>query len=141
MKKISNTPYMFFFGLVFFFLIISFFVGNKTFDIHIYNTYFTISNTRFCYFSSVFFGLIGVNYFSLHWVQKPPNKWLTGVHITLQTIAILFYILFLLVPDKAPESVGPTPNSDTILWIGFLVFLIATLVHLITFLIAIMKKQ
>ena len=91
-KRIINKPHLFFFGLIPICIIVAFFSGNKTIDLNIDGTYFVTEIKYWCYFSAVFFGLIGLNYFSLVWTKKPPKKWLTITHLFLQILALVFLV-------------------------------------------------
>jgi hypothetical protein len=78
MKKIIAKPHLFFFGLAIVFMLLGIFINpNKVVDINLNALYVVISYTDWCYFSTLFFCLIGLNYFSLYWANRPPKKYLT----------------------------------------------------------------
>ena len=144
-KKIINKPHFFFFGLVPIFIVLGFFFKDKTLDINIYDTYFIVTYYHFFLFSAVFFAMLGLNYFSLHWAERPPRKRLTVTHILLQIISLLF----LLTKDNwnwngEDSYVGlqmMNNNSNIILLLSFLVFLLSIFVHLINFFSSLFLKR
>ena len=145
MKKIVEKPHLFFFVLAFVLLITSFFVKNNSIDISIYDIYFAIRFTHICQFSFAFFVLIGINYFSLQWVNKTPKKILTLLHVILQLIA-----LFLLFTKDSWNWVGNNDlekfnlekdNSNLVIIASVLIFILATLVHLINFFSSLLLKR
>ena len=96
MKNIITKPHYFFFGLVPLFIFLIFICEDNAIDINIHDTYFVIANYFVCLFSIIFFALIGVNYFYLHWAKKPPKKWLTIIHLILQIISLVTFVYHLL---------------------------------------------
>ena len=144
MKKIINKPYLFFFGLIPIFIIIGFLSGDKALDINIEDVYFAISYLHFYLFSAIFFAMIGINYFSLHWADKPPKKWLTIIHISLQIISTLLIFTsnnWNWIGEKSNEGfLNMTDNSNIIIVFAFLIFLLSAFVHLINFFTSLFLK-
>lgn len=141
MKKILTKPHIFFFGLALFFIVIIFINGKST--INISYLYYDIEVKTFCLFSSLFFGLIGFNYFSIILANKQPKKWLTITHIVLQTIALVPFIYLLITAKNSSE---PNLNQDlefiiALNFIGFILFLLASFIHLINFFVSLFLKR
>lgn len=144
MKKIISKPHLFFFGLVPLFIILALISRDKTIDISVHDTYFVISNYHICLFSAIFYAMIGINYFSLQWSNKPPKKWLTIVHLSLQTISLIPFLYSLL--NSNSNGNFSTNNSigfaelHMILVISFLIFILSLLIHLINFFTSLFSK-
>lgn len=144
MRKLIKKPHYFFFGLVPIFILIAIFKGENAVDINIHATYFVISVKHLCFISAIFFCLIGINYFSLIWMEKPPKKWLTIIHIILQVLSLIPFIYWLFV--EASEDL----NSNywnfyqfmiVSLLIAFILFTLSVLIHLTNFLSSIFLKK
>ena len=144
MKKIIAKPHLFFFGLVPIFIIIAFLSGDKVIDINIYNTYFVMEKYHLYLFSATFFAMIGINYFSLFWAEKPPKKWLTIIHLILQTIALTLLLTSnnwnWLLGNNNSTLLDNIANSSTIIIFSFLIFLLSIFVHLINFFTSLFLK-
>ena len=140
MKKFINKPHLFFFGLIPVFIVIALFRGNKTIDL----TYFIIEMNHWYYFSTVFFGLIGLNYFSLVWANKPPKKWLTITHLFLQIFSlILFFTIHnwnWIGKQYSSELNILNDNSTIVLFISLLVFILSVFIHLVNFFTSLLLK-
>lgn len=145
MNKVITRPYLFFFGLVPICILFSFLIGDKTLDINIYDTYLVITYFHFHLFSATYFAMIGLNYFALHWAEKPPKKGLTIVHLLLQIVAIL-----LIFTNNNWNWIGQQPgsenpllndNSNIAIAISVLIFLLSAFIHLINFLTSILLKK
>lgn len=144
MKKIITKPHLFFFGLVPICILFSFLTDDKTLDINIYDTYLVITYFHFHLFSATFFAMIGLNYYALHWAEKPPKKGLTTVHILLQTVAML-----LILTNNNWNWIGSqtnskiqllNDNSNLVIVLSVLIFLLSVFIHLINFLTSILLK-
>lgn len=144
MKKLIDKPHLFFFGLIPVFIIIALFKGNKPIDLNIQNIYFVIEMSHWYYFSAVFFGLIGLNYFSLIWANKPPKKWLTITHLFLQIFSlILFFTIhnWNWIGKQYPSELNIlNDNSNTVLFISLLVFILSAFIHLVNFFTSLLLK-
>ena len=145
MNKFITKPHLFFFGLVPICIFFSFLCGDKTLDINIHDTYLVITYFHFHLFSATFFTMIGLNYFALHWAEKPPKKGLTSIHIILQVIA-----LFLLFTNNNWNWIGQKSNagiqllnnnSNFVIALSILIFLLSAFIHLINFLTSILLKS
>lgn len=144
MNKIFKTPHLFFFGLVPVFILISFFRSESNFDLNIYDTYVVIAISHLCYLSAGFFGLIGINYYVLHWAKKTHKQALTSMHITLQIASLLFFIYFMFsIPgNNTLETAYPSPIDENSLFVvSFVLFLIATILHFINFFMSLLNKR
>lgn len=145
MNAILKKPYLLFFWLIPFFLLLSFLVKGNVLSIRMYETYFTISCTYLCYLSMGFFGLIGLNYYLLHWAHKHPKRTLVIAHVFLQIICLLYFI-YALFAIATEDTMLRDPfisdiSENMILVISFMVFLIATIIHFINFLISLLSKR
>ncbi|MDT7832117.1 hypothetical protein RQM59_06975 [Flavobacteriaceae bacterium S356] len=144
MNKIFKTPHLFFFGLVPIFILISFFRSDTSFDFNFQNTYFAIAIPYLCYLSAAFFGLVGINYYVLHWARKAHKKALTSIHITLQIASLLFFIYFMFsIPGNNNSGTAyPSPIDENSLFIvSFALFIIATIVHFVNFIMSLLAKR
>lgn len=136
-NKIINKPYLVFFLLVPVFIVLALLSKESSVDINFYDTYFVVSNYHFYLFCSIFFAMIGINYFSLAWAEKPPKKWFTITHIVLQILA-----LFLFFTSNKWNWIGEqshkdfnllNDNTNRVLVFSFLIFLLSCFVHIINF--------
>ena len=146
MKKIISKPHSFFFTLIPIVLILGFIFKEKDIDINISYAYFLISYSDFSYFFAVFFGLIGLNYFSLYWGQKKPIKWMTRIHIILQAISLLLFFTKdnwnWLGRNESPNELSMTLDySNLILILSISIFIISAFIHLINFFVSLISKS
>ena len=143
-KKIINKPHLFFFGLIPIYIIVALFSGDKAIDLNIHDTYFVIGMNHWCYFSAVFFGLIGLNYFSLFWAKKPPKKWLTITHLFLQILSLMLFFTihnWNWIGKQYPAEFNVlNDNSNSVLFISFLVFIFSVFIHLVNFFTSLFLK-
>lgn len=145
MKAIIKKPHLFFFALVPIYIIIGFIKRDTPIDISISYIYYLINVDFWCYVSAVYFSLIGLNYFSLVWVKKRPNNWLTITHILLQIISVLpfFYAVFQLDENgnlQTNEFFGLIELKN-VLVLSFLLFILSIFIHLINFFTSLLLKQ
>jgi hypothetical protein len=139
MKKIIAKPHLFFFGLALLFVIIASINGKNNLEINIGLVNFDIQVKILCLISSLFFVLIGFNYFSIFWANKQPRKRLTIIHIVLQIIALTPFIYLLSTVNNSSDT-----NLELLIatnFIGFLIFLFASLLHLINFFSSLFLKK
>lgn len=145
MKNIILKPHLFFFGLIPVFVIIGLLNINVPLNINISYIYYLINVDFWCYVSAVYCGLIGINYLSLNIIKKNPKKGLTATHIILQLLCIIPYILAVFQLDEYgnyPEnSFLNSPIFSTILVIGFAVFILSIVIHLINFFTSLLLKK
>ena len=146
MKKIISKPHLFFFALIPIVLIVGYLFKEKSIDINISYTYLIISYRNLSYFFLVFFGLMGLNYYSLYWGKKESIKWMTGTHIILQTLALLLFFTKdnwnWLGKNNYPSELNLTTDySNLLLVLSILIFIISTFIHLINFLVSLISKS
>lgn len=137
MKKIIAKPHLFFFALVPIYILIGLIKKNTPIDLNITYIYYLINVDFWCYVSAVYFALIGLNYFSLNWAQKKPNKWLTILHIILQIISSLPFLWTIFKLDKNGNLLEgdffALVKLESVLMISFILFLLSIFTHLINF--------
>jgi len=146
MKKIISKPHLFFFALIPIVLIIGYVFKDNVIELNISYTPLRISYRNLSYFFLIFFGLIGLNYFSLYWAQKKSIKWMTGTHIILQTLALLLFFTKdnwnWLGENNNPTELNLTADySNLILVLSILIFIISAFIHLINFLVSLISKS
>ena len=139
MVKILNKPHFFFFSLIPISLIIGLILNNQTLDFAYYGGAISFNYFSIFSISAVFFALIGLNYFSLILLKKQPKKWLTLFHIILQILSfvILTYYAFAI---KNTETEPQKELLTLMFFIGFILFLISVLIHLLSFFISLLIK-
>lgn len=135
METIIKKPYFFFFSLIPFFIAIGIFYYDAIIDLSISNEFFAIKVNHWCIFSSIFVGLIGLNYVTLQWIRKQPRKDLTLLHITLQVSATILFLIFLLnLNNNFLERFVPLHlDYHKILSNSFLLFFVSVVIHMINF--------
>ena len=140
MKKLIYKPQLFFLLLAIFILIIGLFFKENAIDIAIYSTLTDLSVWSICLFSMLFFILIAINYTSLSITLKTPKRGLTIAHIVLQILALipLLYFIFSSGESRSYEQVS---QMNIILILSFFIFIIATTIHLINFIISLIAKK
>ncbi len=139
MQKIIQKPYLFFFGLVPITLILGFLFKKSGIDFDYYGGTVSINYWSLFLISSVFFALIGFNYFSLKWMNKQPKKWLTIIHVFLQIVSLLLLLYYILQTNSATD-LQQKDVLNFILFIAFFIFLIASFIHLINFFLSLFLK-
>lgn len=132
LKKIIAKPHLFFFGLVPLFLILGLFKRESYINLKVNYLNFDLDISLLCYISSVFFLLIGVNYFSLYWIQKYPKKVLTISHIVLQSFSLIPFILIVFSFNFN--------QTYLVLVLSFIIFLFSIIIHLINFFTSLFLK-
>lgn len=145
MKKLITKPYLFFFGMIPVSIILALIFNTDEIIINYYDGNFIAQLKYIYYLSAIFFGLIGFNYFSIHWANKTPKRGLTIIHIALQVISFTLLIThnkwsWLHSENQTTESLV-IDNSNLIILVSFLVFLLATLFHLVNFFSALFSKS
>ena len=140
MKKIIRKPHLFFLFLVPLVVISGILNKEGTIDLNIYATYIVINVWHMSIFSAVFFFLIFINYYALFMIKKPPKKILTVLHIILQLIALvsLFYVSF---TSETKRDFSETIDMNALLVLGFVIFLLASFIHLINFFVSLLSKK
>lgn len=144
MKTIIKKPHIFFFSLIPLLILIGFIKNEGVIDLTIYNTFFAIKTNYWCYFSAMFVGLIGLNYYMLFWVKKPTIQILSLFHIIFQVAALVPFIfcLFFLNTKTVFTSNFLSDSIDLyqILAISFTLFLISFLLHILNFILTFFRK-
>ncbi len=146
MKKIILKPHIFFFSLIPVVIILGYLLKNNSVNIALYNETFSIALNHISLYFAVFFGLIGLNYFSLHFGNKTPYKWMTIIHLSMQIIALLLFFSkdYWNVLGENNFSFGLNINMDyatLILFISFILFVFGTMIHLINFFASLINKS
>lgn len=140
MQKIITKPHLFFWALIPLMAICAFIFKDSLLRISYYNGVLDIKFRFLFLFSAIFFLLIGFNYYSLQWIQKFPKKWLSIAHILLQSIAILILVYYASVIDQT-SSANDVEQLNMYFFFAFVLFLLATLVHLVNFFSALLLKK
>ena len=145
MINVLKKPHLFFLGLAILAVLTSFYIGDKSLDISVSYIYFVISYKHLCLFSAIFYVMIGINYFSLKWAQKPTKKWLTILHIILQIIAIILLITvnnWNWLGNNSLEKLNTlNDNSNLVIILSIFVFMLSLFVHLINFFTSLLLKR
>lgn len=145
MKKIIAKPHLFFFGLSISFIILGIIHINENLDINIGDTYYAVGLSFWFSISATFFALLALNYFSLHWAEKTPNKWLTTIHLLLQILSLLLLMTkhrWNWIGNQYPKELNyVNDNSQTVLGFAIILFIISILVHLIIFFTSLFLKK
>jgi len=118
---------------------------NDEIIVDYYDGNFIVQFKYIYYLSAIFFGLIGFNYYSIHWANKTSKRGLTIIHIALQVISFTLLITrnkwsWLHSENQTTEGLV-IDNSNFIVLVSFLVFLLATLFHLANFFSGLFSKS
>lgn len=140
MKKIIRKPQVFFLPIALLSLIIGLLNKDDSILVSFYTSYAEISVWSISVFTAVFLILISVNYFSLTLTGKSPKKVLTLLHIIFQTIALIPLFYFCVTADLEKTEVQII-KMNSILLLAFLVFLFASLLHIINFIASLISKK
>ena len=140
MSRILRKPQLFFLPLALLTLIVGLLNKSDYFLISYYTTYIDLSVWSVSVFSSIFFMLVSVNYFSLTLTGRSPKKVLTILHILFQIIALipLFYYSFNAGQERTDVQII---QMNSILLLAFLVFLFASLLHITNFIVSLISKK
>lgn len=145
MKTIIKKPHIFFFSLIPLFLILGFAKTGGTIDVTIHNTFFAVKTHYWCYFSAVFIGLIGLNYYMLYWANKPTIQILSLFHILFQVAALIpfvFCVIFLNTKIATSSSfLRDSVDFYSLLSTSYLIFIISIGIHLLNFILTILIKN
>lgn len=144
MKTIIKKPHIFFFSLIPLFIIIGILKTDGIIDVTINNTFFAIKTHYRCYFSAVFIGLIGLNYYMLYWAKKQTIHILSLFHIMFQFASIVPFIfcVFFLNTKTVFNSNFLSNSIDfyAILSVSYILFIISICLHVLNFILAFLKK-
>lgn len=145
MKTLIRKPHPFFFALVPIFLILSLFRKDVIIDLYIQSTFIAIDVPFLCYLSAAFFALIGINYYVLHWGQKPTRASLTALHIIFLLPALMFFIYSMFSFTKTHgtivDSYTSSLNDSLLFSVAMALFIIATLLHFVNFFMSLLAKR
>jgi hypothetical protein len=140
LQKIISKPHLFFFGIIPFSVILGLLLRNETVNFAYYGVAISFNCASIFTISSVFFSMIGLNYFSLLLVKKQPKKGLTVLHIVFQIISLTLFIYYILSMINL-ETSQEKQLLSFIFFIGFVFFLISILIHLVNFFISLLLKK
>lgn len=135
-----GKPYKFFFLLIPIFIISGILGLEKSVSVSFLSFYLVLKVSNWCFLSAIFVSLIGVNYYLIKWANKKPIKLLTIIHIILQVIATIPFLISLFIISKTGNSYESTINYNAILFLSFIVFLVSIAIHIINFLISLFQK-
>ncbi|TXD45929.1 hypothetical protein [Polaribacter sp. IC073] len=145
MSKIIAKPHLFFFALALSFVILGFINRELSIDFNIGDVYYDFTVDFWFYISAIYFTLVGFNYLSLIWADKPPKKGLTILHVLLQILA-----LFLLMTKHRWNWLGAqypaefnllNDHSETVIFISIILFISSILIHLLNFFVPLFLKK
>tara|TARA_R110002073_G_scaffold8207_1_gene45658 strand:+ start:98724 stop:99149 length:426 start_codon:yes stop_codon:yes gene_type:complete len=140
MKKIITKPQFFFVILAFILLISGFINKGSSIEIAMSGTFIELKVWSVCLFSTLFFILIAINYTSLTITKKPPKKILTIIHVTLQLLALV-PLLYFIYNSNISRTYQEVSQMNVILVLAFMLFIIASAVHLINFIASLLAKK
>lgn len=144
-KKVITKPYFFFFGLTAVFVVLGTFNNNKPIDINISFVHYLINIDFWCYISALFFTLIGINYLTLNWVKRQPNKILVVLHLLLQISSLVPFLFAIFSYDQTgslpKNNMMNVDNLQYILLIALILFLTSIFIHFIVFFSSIFLKS
>lgn len=140
MRKIIDRPQILFVALAILTLIAAFINKGNILQVAMYATYVNVEVWAVGMFSFVFFLLIAVNYTSLTVIGKKAKRGLTITHVFLQLLALfpLFYFMFTSEQERTYDQVS---QMNLILIFAFFLFIIATVIHLINFVMGLLSKK
>lgn len=145
MKKIVAKPHIFFFILIPVVIVLGQYHHDKFIALDISYLQNNIYYDSITYFFALFFGLVGLNYFSLHWSNKIPNIWMTSAHILFQTLALLLFFTkdnwnWLHTNSSSNELHILVNYSNRMLIISLFLFIFSAFIHLINFFTGLLSK-
>ena len=139
MKKIISKPHLFFLGIIPIIFIFGYLNKEQTINLEYFGGIFSINFWSVSLFSCVFFLLISFNYITLLWSNKKLKKALTIAHIVLQTLSFgVFYYYKTMFYGVQNEQYN---QVNIFLVFSFLLFILATMVHLINFFASLVSKS
>ena len=140
MKKMINKPQYFFLILAILVMISGYVNEGKVIPISFESYYINLDVWAAGLFSGVFFVLIAVNYFSISITKKTAKKGLTIAHIILQLIAIVPFVYYFFTAD-VKRSYDEITFMNAVIVLSFILFLLASLIHIINFLASLILKK
>ena len=140
MQNTVRKPQFFFVVLALITFIFGLLNKSGTIPIAMYNSSIDVKVWSLSLISAAFFILIAVNYSSLSITKKPHKKVLTFLHIIFQIISIV-PVFYLMIQSNIPKTYDGITTMNAILMIAFVLFLLATLIHLINFVLSLIAKK
>ncbi len=140
MKKIINTPQLFFIVLALLLIVSGLINKGGMIKIAMYGTFLDLKVWSIALTSALFFVLIAINYFSLSLTNKVPKRGLTLIHIILQIIALIPFLYFIYTTNTL-RTYDEVSRMNLILIFSFFLFIIATIIHLINFVASLLSKK
>lgn len=139
MKKIISKPHLFFLGVIPIVFIFGYINKNLSINLEYLGGSLPINLWSVSLFSCIFYLLVSFNYIALNWTNKTPKKTLTILHIITQTLSFgVFYyykVMFLNIENQSYNQI------NILLIVSFLLFILATFIHLINFFVSLMSKS
>ncbi len=135
MRKISRKPFLLFWGIVPFLIVLGLYKNQHTLDLNIHDTYYVISQYYVAIGFALIAGLIGLIYFVLIRIKIKLSNTLNTIHwiLTLVGIILLIDIFGLFFSDlfieKRYYTTTQIPNLNIfyyilMIFIGQIIFLI-----------------
>ena len=140
MKKAINRPQLFFIFLSIITLVSGYINQGADIQIALYGAFLNFSAWSICLFSTIFFVLIAVNYASLTITQRQPKKVLTVIHIILQ-VASIIPLLYFVYNANITRTYQEVSQMNIVLILTFILFIVATIIHLINFIASLLSKK
>lgn len=140
MKRILERPQLLFLVLAPAILLLGFFNKGDSITVAIYDTYFVLDTWSVSLYSAVFFLMIALNYTLLSFAKKKPKRKFIVLHILLQIIALIpfTYVFYMFDHNKEYEQES---QIMLIFVLSFFLFLLATILHFITFIGSLRRKK
>lgn len=139
-----NKPHKFFFFLMPVFFVAGLLGLKKSIDISFFSSYLVVRVSHWFFLATIFCALIGINYFLITWAKKKPNKILSIIHILLQSVASLPFLICLYVLSSSDYLENESFNTFDfygILYLSFIIFLISIVVHIFNFFLSLFQKD
>jgi len=121
-----------------------FFNDDSTIDISYYDTYYVLSKSSLLQVLGYWFFVCGMGYFLLNYYNKRIFSWLSRIHVWMSLLAITLILLeysnvnFLSSTKRFYEI---TVYSETLNYLGILLFIIAQIIYCFHMLLSIFKRQ
>lgn len=139
MKKLISKPQLFFLGIIPIIFIFGFINKEQSIDLEYFGGVFSINFWSVSLFSCVFFLLISFNYMALNWTNKKLKNTLTILHIITQTLSFaVFYYYKVIYYGVQNEQYN---QINIFLILSLLLFVLATMIHLINFFASLISKS
>tara|TARA_R110000787_G_scaffold286199_1_gene403693 strand:- start:7097 stop:7522 length:426 start_codon:yes stop_codon:yes gene_type:complete len=140
MRKIITKPQYFFTLLAIIMVAIGFFYKENAIELATSGVTIDLDIWSLSLISALFFILIAVNYASLTITQKKAKKGLTIIHILIQIIALI-PLLYFIFNSESPKTYEEISGMNVILLLAFVMFLLATIIHLINFITSLVATK